>query len=251
MKKKNIFEFLFLLCFILNFVLLIMKKLLFLMTFGLLFIMSTRFKNSFDIEQYYRKKHGNYKVGNFQKKIYILQGKEVNIVFLVVGFSMCIWYIFILLIKEKLVSYKFMLGVVLPLNVLLPILFMDIYHLILLFKFRRHRLKYNIKVLAQCINVEESICYPENSSTVSYSYIVTYQFYYNNNIYTVSNLYPKSYLNVPLLGNNYEIMINKDDPGDFLDDNVEEKKNVAGIVITLAIKLIMLSTLVYVWIKYY
>lgn len=252
MKKTTFFGILFFVNFILTFIFMVLKNLLFLMTFGLLFIISTRFEALYDNKhaiKYNEKHYKDYKVGKFQKKLGNLYDKISNISYLVIGLSMCLWYFFIILIKRNYISAKFMIGLILPLNMFLPIIVGCIYLLYINKKIQKHKSKYDIKILAQCIDVVESRSY-ENNKYVEQevNYIVTYKFYYNNEIYTVSSLSPKAYINIPIVGNSYEIIINKDDPADFLDDNISLEKGLKSIYFFLLLSSTLLAIFIYIFI---
>lgn len=251
---EKIFIFFLLLCFIL----VCMKNILFLLPFGLLFIIAgfNKIKTFNNIENaiaYEKRKYENYKIGIFQKKILLLEEKIRNILFVSVGFSLCLWYIFYLIIKYIPSTDEFILGFVLPLNILIFPLFLGVFYLAYALILRKHKIKYNTRVLAQCINVEESSYtdQTENFSQRIVEYITTYKFNYNDNEYTVSTILPHSYLYVPKLGSSYELFINKNDPSDFLcsNDN-EEKKHFILSIVFLVLSLFMLFCMICVWIKY-
>lgn len=255
MKKHNIFSILILVNFLLTIIFMLLQNLFCLVTFGLA-ILCTLGVNEINSDKNYinklKKEYGSFQVGNIQIKLLKIKNVFSNIIFITSGISLILGYIYYLLIKYKILSMEITFGLLIPFNIIIFPIIIGIHFLLLGVIKQNNIKKYNTKVFAECIKVDESIEYMDHGNGFDSrieQYIVVFKYNYNNKEYIVSNIEPLYYKNIPIQGRGYYIYIDKDNPEDFVDNLNDFKNNFIDGIIMLLISLILIITIIYIWIK--
>ena len=225
-------------------------------TSGIVFLCVARTKSINSTDNYInkmKKEYNDFKVGSFNNKLKNIEINFTNFIFTLTGVSLILCYIYYLLLKYGLVSPRIAFGLLIPFNILLFLILTGLHWIILGIKKKNNLKNYTIKILAQCINVDESIYNTEidNFNFRDSFYIVTYKYIYNNKDYVVSTGKTRYYKSVPIQGGSYYVYINKNDPADFTDNLNDYKNEFIFGVLLLLISVFITMIFIYINMKYY
>ena len=253
MKRKNIYEIFILINFFLTILFMVMHNMLGFITSGIVFLCISRIKSINSTNNYINKmkeKYNNYKIGSFNIKLKNMEINFGNFIITLTGLSLILCYVYYLLSKYAIISQAIVFGLLIPLNISLFSILVGVHFIIIGIRKQTHLKNYTIKVLAECIKVDESVYNTEidNFNFRESFYIVTYKYSYDNEDYVVSANEPRYYKHIPVQGGSYYIYINKNDFADFTDNLNDYKNDIIFGFLFLLISIFMIMILLYIFI---